>query len=115
MADVLIDTDVFIDHLRGAEELKPGSNRLHYSAVTRAELFAGSSATATISQLLAPLREVPVDRAIAERAGRVRRETGLRLPDALIAASALERRLLVVTRNVKDFEPVRGLRLRQLS
>jgi predicted nucleic acid-binding protein len=78
-------------------------------------LFGGSSATAAISQLLAPLREVPVDRAIAERAGRVRRETGLRLPDALIAASALERRLLVVTRNVKDFEPVRGLRLRQLS
>jgi toxin FitB len=115
VADVLVDTDVFIDHLRGVAELKPGSHRLHYSVITRAELFAGSSATAAISQILAPLREVPVDRAIAERAGRVRRETGIRLPDALIAASALERRLLVATRNRKDFEPVRGLRFRQLS
>ncbi|HSL59326.1 MAG TPA: type II toxin-antitoxin system VapC family toxin [Acidimicrobiales bacterium] len=115
MADVLVDTDVFIDHLRGAVELRPGSHRLHYSVITRAELFAGSSATDAVARLLAPLREIPIDRAIAERAGRVRRETGLRLPDALIAASALEHRLLVATRNRKDFEPVRGLRVRQLS
>jgi toxin FitB len=115
VADVLVDTDVFIDHLRGATELKAGPHRLHYSVITRAELFAGSSATDAVSRLLAPLREVPVDRAIAERAGRVRRETGIRLPDALIAASALERRLLVATRNRKDFDPVRGLRFRRLS
>ena len=115
MADVLVDTDLFIDHLRGATELTPGTHRLHYSVITRAELFAGSSAPDAVSRLLAPLREVQVDRAIAERAGRVRRETGLRLPDALIAASALERRLLVATRNRKDFEPVRGLRFRTLS
>lgn len=115
MAEVLVDTDVFVDHLRGASELKPGRHRLHYSVITRAELFAGSSATHAVSQLLGPLREVPVDRAIAERAGRVRRETGIRLPDALIAASALERKLEVATRNLRDFGLVRGLRLRSLS
>jgi len=115
VAEVLVDTDVFVDHLRGASELRPGRHRLHYSVITRAELFAGSSATNAVSQLLGPLREVPVDRAIAERAGRVRRETGIRLPDALIAASALERKLEVATRNVRDFGLVRGLRLRTLS
>jgi len=26
VADVLVDTDIFIDHLRGAAELKPGRN-----------------------------------------------------------------------------------------
>lgn len=114
MADLLVDTDVFVDHLRGASELKSGRHRLHYSVITRAELFAGSSATNVVSQLLGPLREVPVDRAIAERAGRVRRETGIRLPDALIAASALERKLEVATRNTRDFGLVRGLRLRTL-
>jgi toxin FitB len=115
VADVLVDTDVFIDHLRGASELKPGSHRLHYSVVTRAELFAGSSATDAVTRLLAPLREVPIDRAIAERAGRVRRETGVRLPDALIAATALERGLSVATRNRRDFSPIRGLRFRSVS
>lgn len=45
MPDVLVDTDVCIDHLRGAAALRPGKHRLHYSVITRAELFAGSSAT----------------------------------------------------------------------
>ena len=112
VADVLVDTDVFIDHLRGAAELRPGRNRLHYSVITRAELFAGNTATALASELLAPLREVPVDRDVAERAGRVAREFGLRLPDALIAATALEKGLQLSTRNVSDFDKVRGLRIK---
>lgn len=112
--DILVDTDVFIDHLRGASELKPGRHRLHYSVVTRAELFAGNSATDLVTQLLAPFREVPVNRSIAERAGRVAREFQLRLPDAIIAATALEGRLALTTRNRKHFEDVRGVRFRTL-
>lgn len=112
VADILVDTDIFIDHLRGSAELKPGRNRLHYSVVTRAELFAGNSATDLVSQLLAPYREVPVDRSIAERAGRVAREFKIRMPDALIAATALENRYTLTTRNRKHFEKVRGLRVR---
>ena len=112
--DILVDTDVFIDHLRGASELKPGRHRLHYSVVTRAELFAGNSATDLVTQLLAPFREVPVNRSIAERAGRVAREFQLRLPDAIIAATALEGRLALTTRNRKHFENVRGVRIRTL-
>jgi predicted nucleic acid-binding protein len=112
VVDVLVDTDVFIDHLRGAVELKPGRNRLHYSVITRAELFAGNSATDLVSQLLGPFRELTVDRSVAERAGRVVREFQLRMPDALIAATALENRLTLMTRNRKDFDKVRGLRIR---
>jgi predicted nucleic acid-binding protein len=114
VADLLIDTDVFIDHLRGAAQLQAGRHRLHYSVITRAELFAGNTATALTTQLLAPFRELTVDRSVAERAGRVVREFGLRLPDALIAATALEKGLQLSTRNTKDFENVRGLRLRSL-
>lgn len=112
MADVLVDTDVFIDHLRGAAELKPRNHRLHYSVITRAELFAGTAGTDLAAQLLAPFREIPVDRDIAERAGRIRREMGIRMPDALIAATAIEHHLSLVTRNAKHFGPVRGLRVR---
>jgi len=114
VADLLVDTDIFIDHLRGTNEIKPGRHRLHYSVITRAELFAGNTASDLSSQLLAPFRELAVDRAVAERAGRVVREFGLRLPDALIAATALEHQLDLVTRNRKHFDEVRGLRLRVL-
>jgi toxin FitB len=115
VADLLVDTDVFIDHLRGAAELKPGRHTLHHSVITRAELMAGTSASDLIATLLAPFRELPVDREVAERAGRIRRETGIRLPDALIAATALEAGLGLVTRNTKDFAAVRSLRLRRLG
>jgi predicted nucleic acid-binding protein len=115
VADVLVDTDIFVDHLRGAVRLESGRHRLHYSVVTRAELFAGSSATAVVTELLAPFREVVVDRDIAERAGRIKREVGIRMPDALIAATALEHRLSLATRNRRDFASVRGLRLRALG
>jgi predicted nucleic acid-binding protein len=114
VADLLVDTDIFIDHLRGAAEIKPARHRLHYSVITRAELLAGNTATNLAAQLLAPFRELPVNRDIAERAGRVAREFGLRLPDAIIAATALEHDLQLTTRNVHDFDNVRGLRLRSL-
>ena len=42
------------------------------------------------------------------------RELDLRLPDALIAATALEHDLQLATRNTKDFASVRGLRMRAL-
>ncbi|HEU4320606.1 MAG TPA: PIN domain-containing protein [Acidimicrobiia bacterium] len=96
-------------------EFDPKSHRVNYSVVTRVELFAGNSATEIVSILLAPFRELHVGREIAERAGRLRRESGIRLPDALIAATALEHKLSLFTRNRSDFEGVRGLRVREIS
>jgi predicted nucleic acid-binding protein len=111
--DLLVDTDVFVDHLRGARRLQAGRGPIFYSVVTRCELFAGRDAEEeTVRRLLGAFEEIPVDRAVAERAGRLRRAGGLRTPDALIAATALERELVLVTRNTRDFQSARGLKLR---
>lgn len=112
MADLLVDTDVFIDHLRGARRFEPSADRIWYSVVTRCELFAGSRVDeAGVRVLLAPFRESAVDRIMGERAGRLRRETGLRIADALIAATALELGLVLLTRNVRDFARISTLTL----
>jgi len=111
--DLLVDTDVFVDHLRGARRLQPGRDRIHYSVVTRCELFAGREIEEeTVRSLLKAFEELPVDRPVAERAGRLRRAGGLRMPDALIAATALEHQLALVTRNTRGFKDTLGLKLK---
>jgi predicted nucleic acid-binding protein len=50
---------------------------------------------------------------IAEVAGRLRRKSQMRAPDALIAATALVHGFGLVTRNRRDFEHVSRLRVRE--
>jgi predicted nucleic acid-binding protein len=111
----LIDTDVFIDHFRGAHALRsPPHGRVAYSVVTRCELFSGRRVDEDrVREVLDSIHEIPVDRHVAEQAGRLRRELGIRTPDAIIAASALTQGLTLLTSNVRDFEAVPGLKIRK--
>ena len=112
VADLLVDTDVFVDHLRGVRQLRRGGDAISYSVITRAELFARrSSEEERVGLLLAPFRELGVERETAELAGQLRRETDVLMPDALIAATALRHDLALVTRNLSDFEGVPNLRI----
>lgn len=114
MPDLLLDTDIFVDHLRGVRKLRTGREHVLYSVITRCELFAGRETDEEVVQrVLAPFEEIPVIRSIAEHAGHLRRTAPLRTPDALIAATAMEHGLVLVTRNTRDFQPVRGLKVRQ--
>jgi predicted nucleic acid-binding protein len=114
VAELLVDTDVCIDHLVGRKRL-PGKSRLGYSVITRAELLAGANddEEPNVRRLLAGMDEIPVDRRVAERAGLLRRQLPrLRMPDALIAATALVHSLTLHTKNARDFKQVPTLRLR---
>jgi predicted nucleic acid-binding protein len=112
---ILVDSDVLVDHLLGHRRFVAGSDELHVSALTRAELFSGDATQERrVRRLLEPMVDISVDAAVAERAGRIRRRRPIRLPDAL-AATALEHRLTLVTRNVRDFYGIKGLRLRAPS
>ena len=109
--ELLFDTDVFVDHIRGARRL-PDVDAA-YSLITCCELFADREREEdAVRALLMSLREIPIDRAIAERAGRLRRGSPMLTPDALIAATAIEHGLELVTRNLRDFEGIPGLRVR---
>src|SRR5947208_6387346 len=82
--DLLVDTDVCIDHLEGVARLRRRHGRLGYSVITRCELLAGEAAhEPAVRRLLAGMDELEVDRRIADRAGLLRRTlAGLRTPDA---------------------------------
>ncbi len=103
MKRFLLDSDVVIWLLRGQRkvvehvETLAGRGRLLVSSVTRAEVTSGmrpGEEKATL-HLLDGLTTVPVSGDIADRAGGMRREFRLRgitihLPDAIIAATAVE-------------------------
>jgi predicted nucleic acid-binding protein len=111
VAELLVDTDVCIDHLDGTRRL-PRRGRLGYSVITRAELLAGDPQhEPAIRRLLAGMDELVVDRRVADRAGTLRR-AGLRMPDALIAATAIVHNLTLLTHNTADFRKAPGLRVR---
>jgi len=106
--EAVVDTDIVIDHLRGHRRL--GAEQvLAYSTVTRCELFAGTDAAAAVRTVLDALVEVDIDRRIAETAGAIRRDHGLAIPDALVAATALGLGIPLVTRNARHFRGVTGL------
>jgi predicted nucleic acid-binding protein len=122
MPEVLLDSDILIDHLRGYEparqylkRFEAGEMQGYLSVITVAELSAGQMWQAQeeekAQQLLALFTHLALDFAIAWRGGEIRRQYHTRLADALIAATALIRHLPLSTRNFQHFTSIEGLRV----
>ena len=67
-----------------------------------------------MGQLLSKLREIPLAEGVVQDAIRIRKQFGLKLPDAVIAASAAVNGLPLLTGNVDDFKRVLDLDLRSI-
>jgi predicted nucleic acid-binding protein len=118
----VFDTNVLIYHLHDVldDETKLRlSSALEVQAVisviTRIELMCwpqhtADSLAATL-RLLDALTEHPLVGAVVDRTIELRQATKLKLADAVIAATALELNLPLVTRNTRDFARVAGLEL----
>jgi len=72
-------------------------------------LFLNDALPADALDLLDACQLVAVNAAIAEDGARIRRETGLKLPDALIAATELLQSATRATANAKGYRRVPGL------
>lgn len=113
----LLDTDVLINLLKHAPGYRPLSHRqspaLHYASISKKELFGkrgltGAEARA-IAALLKKLRQVNLDARILECFDTLLRNyrfRGLLKADALIAATAWAKGLILVTGNVQDFHSI---------
>jgi predicted nucleic acid-binding protein len=111
---LLIDTDVLIDYLRdypaAVHYVEACQERLLVSVVTVAELYAGireGEERAPLERFLQAFEIISLDRSLAVQGGLYRRDYGkshnVGLADALIAATAAQRQVPLVTLNGKHF------------
>jgi len=112
----LFDTCILIDYLRGIPQARTECDRHSdraISVISWMEVMAGTT-PANEDQTRAFLLNfylLPLTPVAAERAVTIRRSNKIKLPDAIIQATAeLDRRILI-TRNTRDFSPARGIRI----
>lgn len=103
------DTNILIDYLSGIaaarREIK-SYGRLAISIVTWMEVLVGARSddeAVMLRAFLARFEVAPLNAAVAERAVTLRRARRVRLPDAIIWATAQVRGALLITRNTRDF------------
>ena len=105
----LFDTNILIDYLNGVEaakaEIERPADRL-ISSITWMEVLAGARNDEdedVIEMFLRDFHVVDVTRGIARGAVEIRRARRIRLPDAIVWASARAESAVLITRNTKDF------------
>ena len=108
---VVFDTNVLVDYLRGIDDARVELERHQewtVSLVTWMELLVGAcdeEEEVVIRAFLGRFEVADIDRRTAEEAVRLRRSRRMRLPDAIVWATARERQAVLVTRNTKEAIP----------
>lgn len=105
----VLDTNILVDCLNGvaaARDEIERHERVATSIVTWMEVLVGARSSeeeTALRGLLARFEVLGLDRRTAEEAVRLRRARRIRLPDAVVWASARVSGAVLVTRNTKDF------------
>ena len=114
----LFDTNILIDYLNAVKAAKAEIERpaeRFISIITWMEVLAGAHDEAeeeVIELFLRDFRVVELTRRVARQAIEIRRGRRIRLPDAIVWASARTESAVLVTRNTKDFpKDAPGLRV----
>lgn len=118
----VIDTSIFIDHLRGYQPAVDFFDSINdattlFSALTEAELLTGKSCNDTgkresLLRFLHRWKKIDVTNAVAVKAGDLRRIYDITITDAIIAATALCYNAFLLTRDLGDFKGIPGLRVK---
>lgn len=104
----VLDTNIIVDYLNSVSEGREEFERYEnpsISIVTWMEVLVGvpPHLAGATREFLNALNIIALDDAVAERAVSLRQRHKMKLPDAIIWASADVHSMLLVTRNTKDF------------
>ena len=117
MVSVLFDTNILIDYLNGIEQAKIELDKYSdkaISLITWMEVMVGASPeTEEILRIfLNGFVNLPIDERVCQLAVTLRKDYRIKLPDAIVWATALVGKRMLITRNTKDFsEDEPGIRV----
>jgi predicted nucleic acid-binding protein len=108
MVKALFDTNILVDHLNAVPQARAELQRYTEKAIsiiTWMEVMVGATADVEVAtrSFLSSFHVIALDGEIAESAVDLRRNHHIKLPDAIIWATAQVHAMLLVTRNTKDF------------
>jgi hypothetical protein len=108
VVSALLDTNLLIDFLQGEPRALAEIQRYQQPAIseiTWMEVMVGTNTQTEegTRAFLNSFRRIAIDKAVAEQAVKLRKQYRLKLPDAIVWASAQTHSLLFVTRDSKDF------------
>jgi predicted nucleic acid-binding protein len=107
MVKALFDTNILIDYLNGIAEAKDELERYRdpaISVITWMEVMVGTTpeTRAGTEAFLAGFNLMALDKSVAERSVIIRQSKRIKLPDAIVWATAQVNNCILVTRNTKD-------------
>lgn len=114
--EYLIDTNVLIEYTGDLLPEKSYSfvssiidQQFTISVINKIEVLGHNTAGKDIEDFIGLADIIELTEEITNKTIKLRKQYKTKLPDAIIAATALVNELTIITRNTKDFEKIEGL------
>lgn len=112
----LIDTNTLLEFVGNTLPLKAHAfvenvinESFNVSVINRIEVLGHESATQDLTDFMNLANTYQLTEIIEKQTISLRKQKKIKLPDAIIAATALVHNFIIISRNVKDFTNIEGL------
>lgn len=112
----LVDTNTLLEYVANLLPVKAHdfveeviNNSFNVSVINRIEVLGHESATQELADFMDLANTHQLTQAVEKQTIDLRRQRKIKLPDAIIAATALVHDLTIISRNTKDFQNITGL------
>jgi toxin FitB len=114
----LIDTNTVIDYMgdKLPEKVKGMidsiiDKEINLSVINKIELLGFSNVEPLLGEFVSCAKIYHLTDNVVDKTIELRKAKNIKLPDAIIAATALCNKLVIITRNVKDFSAVENIEI----
>ncbi len=85
------------------------NDNFNVSVINHIEVLGHASATKELAEFMSLANTHPLTEEVVKQTIELRKQKNIKLPDAIIAATALVHNFTIISRNTKDFQNIKGL------